>query len=90
MPPRIGRPPGLTPDGPKIRGLRVGLGLTTAEVAARVRYDPQTIRRAERGGSVSDVLVSRLARTLGVSMRDISDWDGDDDIESGAETKVPA
>lgn len=87
---RTGRPPGLTPDGPKIRRLRVHLGLTTGQVAERICFTPQTVRHSEKGRRVSDVFVSRLSKVLGVSMSDISDWAGDDDIESGAETKIPA
>jgi transcriptional regulator with XRE-family HTH domain len=85
---RTGRPPGVTPDGPKIRQLRVARGLTSKEIAAQVRYDPQSIRHAERGGRISDVFASRLAKALGVSMSDITDWDGG--IESEPEPKVPA
>jgi transcriptional regulator with XRE-family HTH domain len=86
---RKGRPRGLTPDGPKVRSLRVGLGLSTAQLAERVGLHPQSVRHAEKGRRISDVYASRLARVLGVSMRDITDWTGDD-IESEPEPKVPA
>jgi transcriptional regulator with XRE-family HTH domain len=86
---RKGRPPGVTPDGPKIKSLRVGLGLTTAQVAEKVGLHAQSVRHAEKGRPISDVFASRLARALGVGMRDISDYAGDD-AESEPEPKVPA
>jgi DNA-binding XRE family transcriptional regulator len=89
MPQRTGRPPGLTPDGPKVRSLRVDLGLTTAQLAERVGVHPQSIRHAEKGRPVSDVTASRLARALGVELNDIASPPGDD-IESEPEPKVPA
>jgi transcriptional regulator with XRE-family HTH domain len=85
---RTGRPRGLTLDGPKVRSLRVDLGLTTAQVAEKVGLHPQSVRHAEKGRPISDVFASRLAKALGVSMSDITDWDGD--TESEPEPKVPA
>lgn len=87
---RKGRPRGVTPDGPKLRRLRVELGLTAVQVAEKVGVDAQSIRRSERGFRVDPVIASRLAKVLGVSMSDISDWPPSDDAESGAETKIPA
>ena len=86
MPQRTGRPRGVTPDGPKIKRLRVGLGLTTAQVAAQVGLHPQSVRHAEKGRNISDVFAVRLARALGVKPSVISDWDGDDDDVSEPET----
>ena len=54
---RTGRPPGVTPDGPKIKRLRVGLGLTTAQVAEKTGLHPQSVRHAEKGRRISDVFV---------------------------------
>jgi transcriptional regulator with XRE-family HTH domain len=90
MPKRTGRPPGLRTYGPEIHRLRVGLGLTTAQLAGQIGANAETIRRAEKGGPVGDVYTSRIAKALGVSMRDISDWAGGDGTGSDAETKVPA
>jgi transcriptional regulator with XRE-family HTH domain len=87
---RLGRPPGLTPDGPKIKRLRVGHGWTTPQLAAQIGRHPESVRRAEGGRPISDVFASRLARALGVSMSDITDWDDGDGIESEPEPKVPA
>lgn len=87
---RIGRPRGVTPDGPKIRRLRVEAGLTAAQLAAQIGLHPGTVINVEgQNRRISHVFASRLARALGVSMSDISDWTGDD-TGSGAETKVPA
>ena len=90
MPQRIGRPPGLRPDGPKIRRLRAGLGLTADQLGAQVGFHPESVRRAERGGPIGDVFAGRLARAFGVEIEDITTPPGEDDTESDAETKVPA
>ena len=74
MPKRTGRPPGLTPDGPKIRRLRVEHGLTAVQLGALTGFQAQSIRYAERGGNIGDVFASRIARALGVRMSDITDW----------------
>jgi transcriptional regulator with XRE-family HTH domain len=88
---RTGRPSGLTPRGQEIRRLRVALGLTAAQLAPRVGLHPKSLMQTEsKNRRISDVTASRLARALGVRMSDISDWDGDDDTGSGAETKIPA
>jgi transcriptional regulator with XRE-family HTH domain len=75
---RLGRPPGLTPDGPKIKRLRVGLGWTVPQLAAQIGRHPESVRRAEGGRPIGDVFASRLARALGVTMRDITDYDEDE------------
>jgi transcriptional regulator with XRE-family HTH domain len=66
MPKRTGRPPGFKTDGPKIRSLRVDLGLSATQVGARVGCDAQTVRRAERGGPIDHVFASRIAKVLGL------------------------
>lgn len=83
---RIGRPRGLTPDGPEIKRRRVALGLTTAELAARTGCAPQTVRQTERGLRLSDVLASRIAKALGATIEDITDYGR----ASEPEPKVPA
>ena len=89
MPRRRGRPPGLTPDGPKIKRLRVELGLTTTQLGAKVGRHGESVRRAEAGRPIGDVFASRLAMALGVRMSDITDYE-DDGIESSPETRIPA
>jgi DNA-binding XRE family transcriptional regulator len=84
---RKGRPRGLTPDGPKIRRLRLERGLTAAQLAPRVPLHPKTLMAIEAANkSLSEVAASRLAKLLGVRMSDITDYD---DSDSGAE-KIPA
>ena len=67
-----GRPRGLTPDGEKIRDLRVDHGLTAPELATQIRVHPETIRQWEKNRPISDVYASRLARALGVTVPDIA------------------
>lgn len=69
---RPGRPHGHTPDGQKIRSLRVSLGLSAAQLGYQVGRDPESVRRAERGGRISDVFAVRLAKALGVKVEDIA------------------
>lgn len=76
---RLGRPVGLTPDGPKIRRLRVDMGLTAAQLALRVGSHPKTVMAIEAGARrFSDVAASRIAKALGVRISDISDYEDDD------------
>jgi DNA-binding XRE family transcriptional regulator len=61
----MGRPPGLTPDGAKIRRLRVGLGLSAAQLAPHVPLHPKTLMAIESTSRpISDVTASRIARAL--------------------------
>jgi len=62
----------VTLDGPKVRSLRVDLGLTTAQLAEQVGLHAQSIRHAEKGRPISDVFASRLARALGVEVKEIA------------------
>jgi DNA-binding XRE family transcriptional regulator len=55
--------------GSMLRTVRETMGLSVAEVAARVDIDALTLKRIERGDEVApDVLASRLARVLGAWM----------------------
>jgi transcriptional regulator with XRE-family HTH domain len=75
--PGAGRKPGLRTDGPEIKRLRVRLGLTTEQLGAQTGHHAESIRRAQKGGPISDVFASRLARALGVSMRDITEGESE-------------
>jgi hypothetical protein len=80
------------PDGAKIRELMQARGYTGVTHFARaisrprqsiwniIGYEPQT----------SLWYLRQIARGLGARVSDISDWTGDDDTESDAETKIPA
>lgn len=72
MPKRTGRPPGFATDGPKIKNLRVDLGLSATQVGAKVGCDAQTVRRAERGGPIDPVFASRIAKVIGLRLEDIA------------------
>ena len=67
-----GRPRGLTPDGTKIRSLRVDHGFTAVQLAAQICVHPDSIALWEKGNRISDVYASRLARALGVTVPDIA------------------
>jgi transcriptional regulator with XRE-family HTH domain len=67
-----GRPRGLTPDGTKIRSLRVDHGLTARQLAAQICVHPDSIGQWEKGRPISDVFASRLAKALGVEVGDIA------------------
>lgn len=70
---RTGRPPGLIPDGPKIKDLRVNaLRISTRELGLRIGFSSGAIRYAERGRPISDIFASRLAHALGVEVKDIA------------------
>ena len=89
----IGRPPGLAPDGPKIRRLRVDRGLTVTELAIQIRYHPKNLSKVEcQCKPISDVTASRLARALSTpdELITVDDITVSSDIVSGAETKIPA
>ncbi|HET9974897.1 MAG TPA: helix-turn-helix transcriptional regulator [Streptosporangiaceae bacterium] len=69
---RTGRPPGFATDGPKIKSLRIELGLSATQVGAKVGCDAQTVRRAERGGPIDPVFASRIAKVIGLTLADIA------------------
>jgi DNA-binding XRE family transcriptional regulator len=92
----MSRQPGLPPDGPKIRQLRVDRGITVTDLAKRIGRHKDTIWgvEGEKKRPMSDVLASQLAKALStpderVTVEDITDQ-GDDDIRSEPEPKVPA
>lgn len=87
----MGRTPGLDPDGPEIKRLRVDLGLTAAQLAAKLGCDRKTVMAWEgQYRRIGDLTASRLAKALGVEVEDIATASGDDDTESVPEAKVPA
>jgi transcriptional regulator with XRE-family HTH domain len=91
MPRRLGRPPGYKPNGPEIRRLRVEVhGLTAAELAAKVRYSEDSVWAAERGQNIGDVLTNRLAKALGVQVKDITDPDDEDESEPETPDRISA
>lgn len=90
---RTGNPRGLTPDGPKIRKLRVDRGLTVVQLAEAVGRMPLTVRKIELYSfRTSEVTASRIARALSLPAERVTvdDITVSDDIESEPEPKVPA
>ncbi len=88
---RPGRRPGYRPNGAEIYRLRVRIhGLKPDELAAKVGFSPDSIRAAERGNNISELLAARIALALGVEVEDIAAPPDGDGIKSGAETKIPA
>ena len=63
----------LSPAGDEIRARRVRLGLTCAQLAARIGRHRQTIARIEAGRQAlaSDVLINQIANALGAEPEEI-------------------
>jgi hypothetical protein len=90
--------PTALPDKVKIRALIRKRGYRINDIARQIGCPPSSIydltgRNTPLPRSVA--LLSQVARVLStpktvVKVSDISDWDGDDDTESDAETKIPA
>ena len=70
---RPGRRPGYKPHAEEIYRLRVRVhGLKRAELAAKVGFSYDSIKSAELGNNISELLASRLANVLGVQVEDIA------------------
>lgn len=68
-----GRRRGYTPHSEEIYRLRVRVhGLTRAQLAAKVGYSYDSIKSAELGNNISELLASRIALALGVDVEDIA------------------
>jgi hypothetical protein len=90
--------PSARPDKVKIRALIRARGYLVTDVARKVGCKPSSIydltgRKTPNPRGVP--LLRQVARVLStparpVKVSDISDWTGDDDIESEPEPKVPA
>ena len=80
--------PTTMPDRPKIKALIWERGYTISEFARKIGRKPHSVW-AITGASprpTSITFIRQIARGLNVKPSDISDWDGDDDIESEPET----
>jgi transcriptional regulator with XRE-family HTH domain len=64
----------VTPDGERIRELRLGLGLSAdmVGIACATPRHGSTIRRLERGEHASEIVVAQVARVLQVRLSDIT------------------
>lgn len=90
--------PTALPDKVAIRALIRKRGYRVADIAREIGCPPSSIydltgRNTPLPRGV--YLLRQVAAVLStpkrrVKVSDISDWAGDDDIESGAETKIPA
>lgn len=86
-----GRRPGYKPNSAEIYRLRVRVhGLKRAELAAKVGFSYDSIKSAELGNNISELLAARIALALGVEVEDIAAPSVGDGTGSGAETKIPA
>ncbi len=84
--------PTAIPDRTKIRALTWERGYSISGLARKIGRPPATLW-AITGGKPRPTgvpLLRQIAHGLSVRVSDISDWDGDDDTESDAETKIPA
>jgi transcriptional regulator with XRE-family HTH domain len=62
---RRGRRPGLKPNGPRLRELRVSRGLGQTDLARQIGRDITTVSKAEANTIlISDVVASQLAIAL--------------------------
>jgi hypothetical protein len=89
--------PTALPDRVKVRALIKGRGYQIDGFARKIGFRPVTLYAitGRRARPTSLQVLRRLAAELStpanpVKVSDICDWTGDDDIESGAETKIPA
>jgi DNA-binding XRE family transcriptional regulator len=93
----MSRQPGLPPDGPKIRQLRIGRGITVTDLARQIGRHKDTIWgvEGEKKRPMSDVLASQLARALStpdepVTVEDITDRDDEDESEPETPDRLSA
>ena len=63
----------MIPDGERIRALRLELGLSAPDLAARLGYKRhrQTVHKLERGHRASVVLIHQVANALNVKAPEI-------------------
>jgi transposase-like protein len=90
--------PTALPDKARVRALIRARGYSITDVARKIGRPPATLfaitgRSTPKPTGVT--ILRQLAEALSTPARpvrvsDISDWTGDDDIESEPETKVPA
>jgi transcriptional regulator with XRE-family HTH domain len=87
------RVPTVLPDCEKIRELIWQRGYSQADFARKIGRPPPSfwhVLNENPPRRVSVAYIKQIARGLRVRASDISDWAGDDDTESDAETKIPA
>jgi DNA-binding Xre family transcriptional regulator len=84
--------PTALPYKAKVRQLIKGRGYQIDGFARNLGFRPSTIYAITGRSTVRPVslrILRPIAAALSVKVSDICDWTGDD-IESGAETKIPA
>jgi transcriptional regulator with XRE-family HTH domain len=76
----------VTPDGERIRELRLEAGLTPEQLGSAIGRHPQTIRKLERGAikNASEILIAQLAKALSVKRADITRHE-----QNGHERRAP-
>jgi DNA-binding XRE family transcriptional regulator len=91
MPRTGGRPPGYKPNGPEIRRLRKEVHhLSAAELGARAGITEDVVWKAERSLPVMDINAFRLARALGVQVKDIASPPDEDVSEPETPDRISA
>jgi transcriptional regulator with XRE-family HTH domain len=58
----------------KLRQLRIELGLTLDELAAKSGINRDTLSRAENGRKLQPLTLGKLAKALGVPLTDLADF----------------
>jgi len=61
-----------TPDGPKVRRLRLRNGWTQAELAKKIGRTQAALSKVESGKPVSHVLMRQVARSLKVKLTEVT------------------
>ncbi len=60
---------------PYLQGWRAEQGMTQRQLAEKAGITSSTVYRAERGEAINITSVAKLARALGISVRDLRDTD---------------
>lgn len=62
----------VTPNGERIRALRLERGLSAVNLAQKMRCHRQTIHQVERGRTASEALIHQVALALEVPVDEIT------------------
>jgi transcriptional regulator with XRE-family HTH domain len=75
--------PMARPDGPRVREIRKGMGLTQEQMARRMRRSHATVMSIEAGRPVSKIVMRQAARLLKVTLSEITLPEAAEDEQPG-------